>query len=138
MKWEDFTVKEDERTETPCDCCASTTTELSGNLLHKNTYHSWHTARWSDAHLDIPMLITVYTGDWDKNAAQNSRWATRIAVPFGNDAGCSLMGWSDEDLARIYMFTPLNRNDILDTDYAPQLWASVDAILMKDRRLEHM
>ncbi|AZV77483.1 hypothetical protein EBB79_05975 [Parasedimentitalea marina] len=84
------------------------------------------------------MLITVYTGDWNEDAAPNSRWATRISVDLADKAGCSLMDWSQADLNGITMFTPLNRNDVLNTEYAPQLWACVDAILMKESRLEHM
>lgn len=138
MRWQDCSLEEEERTDTPRDCCGSSTTEFTGNVLHLNSFHSWYTALWSDAHPDIPMHITIYTGDWGEDAPQSHRWATRIAVHQGDEGGCSLMDWSAEEQKEISMFTPLNRDDVLNSDYAPQLWACVDAVLMNECRLEHI
>lgn len=136
MDWEAIVLEEGDTTRTPCDCCRTTTTEAMGNLLSDGTYFAWYTARWSEAHPEHHLLVTVYTGDWSEGAPASARWGTRTEVRFGPESGCALLDWEPEQRATINSFTPLGRDDVLGSDYAKEFWACVDAILMKDPRLE--
>lgn len=136
MDWESLTIEEEELTQTPCDCCAGKTNEAVGNILSSENYIAWYVARWGDGHPEIPMRLTVFTGDWSENASPKSRWATRVIVQTEPETGCTLDDWSLEDRQRISSCTLLDRGDVIDSKYAKELWACVDAALMKDTRIQ--
>ncbi|WP_420005744.1 hypothetical protein [Arenibacterium sp. LLYu02] len=138
MDWESLTLEEDEVTEIPCECCRGVTIEAMGHILRDGAYIAWYTARWGANHPDVPAIITVYCGDWSEGAPVTNRWGTRTEVRTGPESGCMLLDWSVADKARIDSFTPLGREDVLGSPYAPEFWACIDAVLMKDQRLEHL
>ena len=137
MDWQSLEVKVTQATETPCDCCRAVTTDATGDLYKGNEFLAWYSARWSDGHPDVPMIITIYCGDWREGASSDQRWGTQAEVRFGRDGGCVLVDWSEKAKAKITLFTPLGRDDVLQTSYAPEFWSCIDAVLMKDPRLEH-
>ena len=136
MDWQSLDILERDTTHTPCACCGETTIQISGEIEVQGEYLSWYSARWSEAHSDQPLLVTIYAGDWREGAAQETRWATRVSVVYEPEPGCSLLDWDPEHRETIDRFVPLDRNDVLNSSYAPELWACVDAVLMKDKRLE--
>ena len=137
MDWQSLEVEEGDTTLTPCECCNSTTAEITGYILSKTQDLAWYNARWSPAHPETPLTMVVYTGDWSDGGLATARWGSRISVYYQPEPGCSLLDWEATQQNTLNSFTPLDRNDILGSSYEPELWACVDAILMKDQRLEN-
>lgn len=135
MDWQSISLEEGETQRTLCDCCRKTTTEALGDLSIGTRYLGWYTARFSEDQLEHPPLLTIYTGDWSENAPINSRWGIRT---IWHSEGCELLDWSQDDRNRIKSFTPLGREDVLSTPFAAEYWAMVDAIIMKDSRLQEL
>ncbi|WP_425098837.1 hypothetical protein [Tropicibacter sp. S64] len=136
VRWEDISVEETGPVErTQCDCCRAETLQATGDLQSGEEWLGFFSVRWSDPRgEDHPPLFTVYVGDWSEAGTPDQRWAIRS---YWRDTGLGLDDWSSEERAGITGFTPLDRADLLDTPFAATYWAMIDAIIMKDGRLEH-
>ncbi|WP_321832057.1 hypothetical protein [Thalassovita sp.] len=133
IEWENIDVIETGVEHTQCDCCAQTTTRGDGDLSHQGNYIGFYDVRFTSASGNHPPVVTIYVGDFSDTGKRTERWAARAS--WTRD-GCSLLDWPPENKAQITMFTPLDRSDVLGTDFASEFWAMVDAIIMKDTRLE--
>ncbi|WP_136439219.1 hypothetical protein [Pacificoceanicola onchidii] len=134
MDWEAITVEETASlTRTPCECCGKTTLQADGDLHHGNVWISCYSVRWSNCSDAPPPLLTVYVGDGSDGARADQRWAIRS---YWRSEGLGLDDWSAEERAAITLFTLLDREDVLDTPFATEYWSMIDAIIMKDSRLE--
>lgn len=134
MKWEDVSLVIDEALSerVPCDCCRKTTVTAGGDLSYKEKFVGWYTVGFSEECSEAEPIITVYVGDWSDGAHCSQRWAART---IWREDGCMLLDW---DKAGIDRFTPLDREDVLGTDFATEFWALVDTVIMKDPRVEHI
>ena len=135
LAWEDITVVAGQITRIPCDCCNTTTTVLRGDLEHGATWIGFYDVRFTDGHSDVFPIFQVYTGDWSQGAPKESRWC------FGADFNAALGGFmlrdTSEDVFHIDA-TTLDRSDILGSPFAAEVFAMLDAIIMKDSRLQEI
>lgn len=134
MSWQDIDLSADEAslTETRCECCQSKTIQISGSLSKESCYLGWYSARFSeDMNAHFP-IITIFVGDWSKDATREKRWAARA---MWHSQGCELLDW-ESDLN--VNFTPLNRDEILGTEFAAEFWTLIDTVIMKEPRLEKL
>lgn len=135
MRWEDICVSERQTDQTKCDCCREVTTRATGDLSFKGDFKAWYDVFFSANSLTHPPMISIYVGDWSEDAAPDARWGARVVW---HTEGCMLVDWDVETKEDIDLFTPLDRNDILGSDFAIEVWAMVDAVIMKDSRLKEL
>ncbi|WP_170383235.1 hypothetical protein [Ruegeria atlantica] len=135
MRWEDISVIEQETERTPCDCCRKVTTFGAGELLYTGEFVGWFSVKFSEDPESHSTIIKVYVGDWSDGAPVDTRWGISVSC---HSEGCTLLDWGEEDQKNNDLFTCLNRADILGSDFAAELWAMVDAIIMKDSRLKEL
>jgi len=133
VQWEDISVVEQETERTSCDCCQKVTTLGSVALLYEGEFIGWFSLKFSEASSSHLPVFRIYVGDWSEGAQVDTRWG--IGVSWHSE-GCTLLDWDEEE--NNSSFTRLNRNDILGSDFAVELWAMVDAIIMKDSRLKEL
>ncbi|MDA7965624.1 hypothetical protein [Ruegeria sp.] len=135
MQWEDITVVELETKRTHCDCCQQVTTHGAGDLLWDEDFIGWFTVNFSENSASHSPIIKVYVGDWSDGAPADSRWGVVVSW---HSEGCSLLDWDAEDREGNDLFTCLNRDDVLGSEFAEELWAMVDAVITKDSRLKEL
>lgn len=134
--WQLIAVEEGGMSRTPCDCCNTTTVQIEGNLENAEGWLAFYSARWTanpgpDHARDV--LIEIGTGDWRDTAPPTARWLFRaLYMP-----ETATFGLIDFDTT-IDTAVCLNRSDIIGSSYAPQALALLDAVLMKDSRLEEI
>lgn len=133
--WEAYSLKEEQTERIYCECCRSFTIHGSGHVLRSADWRGWYQLSFSEAWGSHPPVFTIYVGDWSEGAASTSRWA--ILVQW-RTTGCGVLDWSPEDVAGITHFTPAGRDAVIGSDFEPELWRMVDAIIMKDSRLKEL
>lgn len=131
--WRSITVEEGETERIHCECCTDITTQAIGNLFKGSDFIGWYSATFASDRDKHPPKIMIYVGDWTEAGKPNARWGMNI---IWQADGCMLLDWEPDQLAEINAFTPLGRDDILNTQFASDMWAMTDAIIMKDSRLE--
>ena len=132
MNWEEIALTEDGVQRTPCDCCGTTTVEVTGDLFLDGAQIAFYTARWTEGHRDV-VLLKLWTGDWSEEGVPSDRYAMRVEW---RAEGCRLMEADEADRAAHRTCTLLGREDLIGSDYAETVWAMVDSVAMKDRRLK--
>jgi hypothetical protein len=132
MRWQDVDLEIDEAAskQTSCDCCSKVTTHIEGFLSANGNHRGWHTVRLSEDVTNHQPLITIYVGDFSEGAPKDRKCGART---IWKTEGCELLDWED---SAITSFTPLRRRDILGFEFEPEFWGLVDAVIMKDPRLE--
>lgn len=130
--WDSIEVKETDTERALCDCCRSVTITANGDLFHLSSCLGFYSVRFSESS-EHPPVISIWTGDWSENAQQDTRWGAR-AVWYPE--GCGLLDWTKEEKSSISSFTPLDRDEVLKTNFADEFWTMIDAIIMKNSRLE--
>jgi len=133
LDWEAITVFETEKQETPCDCCRETTVTLHGDLEQSGDWLAFYMARFTASHTGVGPHFRVLTGDWSDNAPTTSRWIFEAELNI-EAQGFMLLDTSKHagSISAIH----LDRNDILNTPFAAEAFAMLDAIYMKDSRLK--
>lgn len=135
MDWQAITLEETETESVLCDCCRMTTTIANGDLSLGEAFIGWYSVRFSKNSSDHQPIISIYVGDWSEGAAKDTRWGMRV---LWHPEGCELLDWQSNELEQIATYTPLGRGAILGTPYAEEMWAKIDAIIMKDSRLKEL
>ena len=133
--WQSIAVTEGDVEQTLCDCCRTTTTRASGDLSNATEFLGWYDVTFGRDFTRHPPLLRIYVGDWSENGSSDTRWGMRV---FWHSEGCELVDRNDEEKDEIDAFTPLGRDDILNTPFSHELWAMTDAIIMKDSRLQEL
>ncbi|MEJ6395360.1 hypothetical protein V8J82_19015 [Gymnodinialimonas sp. 2305UL16-5] len=135
MSLGEIIVEEREDTSTRCACCGGTTLRLTGDLKDQNGWLAFYSVRYSAAHPErLPRFVLGY-GDWSSEAPPGQRWV------FGADWSKDHNGFRLADLSSGPSqgdATHLDRSDILDTRFAEDAFAMLDAILMHDTRLKDL
>lgn len=54
------------------------------------------------------------------------------------EEGFGLLDWSPEEKAAIVSHVPPGRGDVPGSDFEAEFWAMIDAIIMKDSRLQEL
>ncbi|MEP5630362.1 MAG: hypothetical protein ABJP79_00615 [Tateyamaria sp.] len=133
--WEQITVLEGDHEQIPCDCCGKTTTKISGDIEGPNGWLGFYFVRFSGAHPEHPAVFRIATGDWSDGALAENRWIFDLEYDVGAEGFRVLDTKSQGDGASA---TYLDRADIVGSSFAPEAFAMVDAIFMKDTRLAEL
>ncbi|MEO1795887.1 MAG: hypothetical protein AAFR53_02590 [Pseudomonadota bacterium] len=133
LDWEAIMLDEGSVTRTPCDCCRATTTSVEGDIEGPDGWIGFYTVRFSAGHLDRVVIFQVFTGDWSEGASSSNRWCFWAEFSLEQQGFCVLDPVDDEQPKS---FTALKRADIIGSPFAPEAFAMLDAIYMKDSRLE--
>ena len=134
MNWQDIQLKEVGIEYSSCDCCAKKTATIDGDLWLKEARLGFYSAQFTEAHPELRPTITLYVGDFTDAGSPKNRWGIRVVW---REEGCGLLDWPPTEDGEPRSFTELDRDDVLGSEFASDFWAYVDAIIMKDSRLEH-
>ena len=133
VEWQDIDVQTGDLESVPCDCCGSTSQLIRGDLETGGNWLAFYTCRWTPAHPDKGVEFRLGTGNWSENTPKPERWM------FGATYSREHNGFMLDDLSgpdAYPMAVALDRDDILGTSFAAEAFAMLDAIFVKDKRLQ--
>ena len=134
--WEALTLEEGETEHVPCDCCGRTTVLVTGDVFRNGDWLAWYKAAYGEIRNDPHSgTIWLYMGGWSDEAPRSARWGMRAEW---RQDGLVLLDWPEDFVSEEKSFTPLGRDDILGSAFAPELWTMMDAIVLKDSRLQEI
>ena len=133
--WQSVIVEELEAETTNCDCCGETTTSLQGDLLVNTDRIGFYYVNFTRAHPEQAPEFRIGTGNWSETARKSDRWVfSALYHP-------SIQGFEVQDLsgdAEAVNATYLKREDIIGRPFVNEAFALLDAIFMKESRLEFL
>ncbi len=132
--WQALVIDEDAHDITTCACCDTQTHRALGDVRDGEVWLCWYTCRWTDGHMDRGLSFDLFFGDWREGAAPDTRWIVSVLYRKAADA------FSVQDARNGRRWdkagaTVMNRDDVIGTDFAQEVFAILDAIFMKDPRL---
>ena len=133
MEWQTLEITENEVDKMPCDCCGKTTTRVGGEVWKGKEWLGFFFVQWTEGHRSPGPQFRIFTGDWADGSTPEQKWLVVLEYSFEHRSFMIMDNHSDQVWADL---TYLNRNDILGTEYVEHIFAMVDAIFMKDSRLE--
>ena len=133
VAWQAIDVLEGPATNTICACCGNTTAMLQGDLYAEEDwlgfYYIWLTPKC----VERPPLFRLGTGDWSDEAPTEERWI--FEVEYYSQTNSFMIGNVSERCLKVRA-TCLDRADIVGTAFASEAFAMIDAVFMKENRLE--
>jgi len=132
LTWDAIEVTAERSEQTACACCGNTTNEVHGTLENDGEWLGHYMCRWSMQHPEKGVIFQIGLGDWRDQAPADARWM------FGATYSTETAGFRLDDLRRNDGGTDatlLDRSDIIDTPFAQEAFAMLDAVFMKDPRL---
>ena len=135
LDWRALTVTEEDISTTPCDCCGSKTNWISGDVESTEGWLEFYHVVWTDGHPERGATFRLFLGDWSEDAETEARWI------FGATYNMEQNSFMIMDLAENPTKTRaihLNRDQVAGTEFAKDSFAIIDAIFLKDSRLEEI
>lgn len=136
--WQAYEVAEDHSNQTHCNCCASLSHTITGDIYLGEEYKAYYSVRWTDKHKENGATFAVFCGDWGDDGQEDERFLIGLDFITGENGGFGLHENPSETLSHYADMNPvfLKRDDILGSEFASELFAYVDAVFMKDPRLD--
>ena len=135
LQWQDIVLEKGPLEKTSCECCGGTTLTIEGDLFHAKEWLSFYMVRQSPNHPEAYPVFRFGIGDWSEDAQSDARWI------FEAEHDPVLEGFRILDMSGYVeglTYTPLCREDIIGTPYAETIFAMLDAVFMKEPRLEDL
>ena len=131
----DLVVDPDEESSGHCDCCGNLTRRIWGYIATQDACIALYYVRWVVDHLEHDPLFEFVIGPWGDGTEAKDRYC--VALIYRASMGSFMVIDAHEnDLANGSIAgTGLRRDDVIGTPLAPQVFAMVDAIWLRDRRL---
>ncbi|MGD1924234.1 MAG: hypothetical protein ACFB03_08590 [Paracoccaceae bacterium] len=133
--WQSILIEELEAEETLCDCCGQTTTSLQGDLLVEDGWIGFYFVNFTRAHLEHSPNFRVGLGNWSEEADTRDRWI------FSADYHPNLNAFTILDHlgeTTTVDAVHLSREDIVGQPFSHEAFALLDAIYLKESRLEFL
>lgn len=131
LDWQQIRVTEGDLGQTPCDCCAAITSLAEGELWGPVGWLAFYALRYSAGHRDSGVLFQIGTGNWRSESIADRLLFRATYDPASN--GFTIIDMPADTGANA---TPLRRDQIIGTDFAPRAYAMLDAIFHRDSRLQ--
>ena len=140
MDWRSFEVEEGSTSSGHCDCCGTTTRRIWGYIHRGDATVAAYFVGWTEGKPDHGAAFDVIFGAWGEGTAKQDRSA--VALDFRVIDGSPQFMVIDAT-GRVaadseLVGTALQRNDVIGTPVAAQVFALVDAIYMRDGRLDEV
>jgi len=136
--WQSLEIEPTGESTGHCDCCDSTTTRVWGFVYRDGGAVGTYFVGWAERRPDHGASIELILGEWGDTATRQQRYVVALdcriveASPQFMVVDAEGRLPSADDLAG----SALKRSEVVDTPLAPQVFALVDAIYMRDPRLE--
>ena len=132
-RWEDLAVSDTDTETTLCDCSGERTTQACGEIANDSDFLGLYVVTFAADHASHPPAIAPHVGNWPDVGSTDARRGMQVQR---NAQGCTLLDRGDEQVSGIRTFTPLGRDDVPGPPFTSEMWTLVDAINMKDSRLQ--
>ena len=124
-----------------CNCCGSTTRRVWGLISRNAVALAAYYVGWAEQRPDHGATFDLVLGKWGDSASKLDRYAVALDLRI-IDASPKFMvvdaSFDRVTSDRELVGTVLKRSDVIGTALAPQVFAIVDAIYLRDARLEEL
>ena len=136
--WQSLLVEEDGRSTGLCDCCQNETISLSGFVSTESESLAAYFIAYTNGQPDHGAEFTFVVGKWGEEAMAQERFV--IVMHHFPEKGFMIDRNIEEKKANMRELASnfLNREDIIGSRFADTLFSIVDAVYMKDSRLDEM
>jgi len=136
--WQSLLVEEDGRSTGLCDCCQNETISLSGFVSTESESLAAYFIAYTNGQPDHGAEFTFVVGKWGEEAMAKDRFV--IVMHHFPEKGFMIDRNIEEKKANMRELASnfLNREDIIGSRFADTLFSIVDAVYMKDSRLDEM
>ena len=131
----DLVVDPDGESSGHCDCCGNITRKIWGYIAKDDACIAVYYVRWVLDDLEHDPLFELVIGPWGDGTEAEDRFC--VALIFRASMGSFMVIDAHENRVSSSSLagTGLRRDEVIGTPLAPQVFALVDAIWLKDRRL---
>ena len=138
QNWQNLLVEEEGRSTGVCDCCQNETISLSGFVSTETESLAAYFIAYTNGQPEHGAEFTFVVGKWGEDAMAKDRFV--IVMHHFPEKGFMLDSDFAEKKANMRELASnfLNREDIIGSKFADTLFSIVDAVYMKDSRLDEM
>ena len=138
QNWQNLLVEEEGRSTGVCDCCQNETISLSGFVSTEAESLAAYFIAYTNGQPEHGAEFTFVVGNWSEDAMAKDRFV--IVLHHFPEKGFMLDSDFAEKKANMRELASnfLNREDIIGSEFADTLFSIVDAVYMKDSRLDEM
>ena len=139
MRWQEIVVLPEVEEEVTCDCCGKPARSAEGRLEHREVPIARFTFRWRPTDPSHPARHVLYLGDWTRKGGMDDGPAVAAADYLGGEKhGFYLRDDAAQLLKMLKSWRPryIRRADAIGTPLGEKLFAMLDAIHVKDPRLQ--
>ncbi|MEN3950944.1 hypothetical protein [Iodidimonas sp. SYSU 1G8] len=123
-----------------CDCCGSTTRRVWGEVHAADGIVAVYYVGWSEGRPDHGAAFDLIIGKWGDGATSEDRAAVSLDFRVSEARGAFMV--VDAPGRRIAVSelagSALTRSEVIGTPLASQVFALIDAVYMKDARLDEV
>ncbi len=138
QNWEDLILEEESFSLGICECCQNETASVTGFLYDK--FDNWvaYNVCYTKGVPDHGAEFTLITGQWGEGSSPNDRYV--IVLDYYPNSGFMVAENCFERKGQIVSAATnfVDRDGVIGTDFASTLFMIVDAVYMKETRLNEI
>jgi len=140
VDWRSFEVQQTGTTDGHCDCCGSTTRRVWGLIHRDGAAVAAYFVGWAEQRPDHGASFDLILGKWGDSTTKHDRYAVALdyRIVEGSPQFVVVDTQSRLTSAGDLADSALKRSEIMGTPIAPQVFALIDAIYMRDPRLDEI
>jgi hypothetical protein len=141
MRWQEIVVIPEVEEPTTCDCCGRPARRAEGRLTRHEAPLARFTVRWCPDDPGHPARHVLYLGDWQRRGGMQGGPAVAAADYRGGAGhGFYLRDDAPQLLKSLKPWRPhfIRRQDAIGQPLGERLFAMLDAIHVKDPRLQEI
>lgn len=140
LRWQEIVVIPELEEQVPCEHCGQPALRAEGRLMHREAHLARFSVRWRPGEPDHPALHVLYLGNWATRSIEDAP-AVAAADYLGGEAhGFYLRDDTPQLLKALRRWRPhfIRRHDAIGQPLGEALFAMLDAIHVKDPRLQEI
>lgn len=140
LDWQALAVEPLKSAEGRCDCCGTATRRVWGAVSQDGGSLAAYYVGWTVERPDHGARFELVVGSWGEEADAGERAWVELEYRLVDGEGAFMVvdAAGPDDAKAGLAATALRRDDVIGTPLAPQVFAIVDAVIMKDARLEEL
>ena len=140
LRWQEVVVIPEAEEDGPCECCGFPARRAEGLLLHREAEAGRFSVRWRPGVADHPARHILYLGNWSSRSIEDGPAVAAADYRGGEDHGFILRDDTPQLLKALKPWRPrfIRRHDAIGQPLGERLFAMLDAIHVKDPRLQEI
>ena len=140
LHWQSLGAEPTTESSASCDCCGTRTNRISGFVNDGEADVAAYVIRWTQESPDHGVSFDIIFGRWGDHAHPSDRVGVSLDLRWHDGAPqFMVVDCEGRTISGSSLFQkPLKRSEVIGTQLANDIFAIVDAIYMKDQRLDEV